>query len=125
MRYDTRYQVPPPKYYATVSGERLLRINWYRLIWPVTDDKTGNKHVLVLIERNSRLTEALQLRPTTSGNVSQAFVNQMVMPYGIPKSLLSGNGPQFVSKFCASVGTIMGVKQITTTGYYAHTNGQT
>ena len=43
----------------------------------------------------------------------------------MPKTLLSGNGPQFSARFFRAVCEIIGLKNLFTSAYHPHTNGQT
>jgi len=95
------------------------------LLGPLPRTRHGKQHVLVITDRYSKLTRTIALSKTTAPHVAQAFVDHWVMPYGIPASVLSDNGPQFVSKFMGAVCGILGVKQLTTTAYHPQTNGQT
>lgn len=55
---------------------------------------TGNQHLRVIPDLYSNVRRAFPLKNTTSVYVGQAFVNHQVRPYGIPKTILSYNGPQ-------------------------------
>lgn len=95
------------------------------LLGPLPKTLHGNQHVLVIKDRYSKMTRAIPLKQTTASIVAQTFVDNWIMPYGIPATLLTDNGPQFVGTFFAAVCLILGVKQLTTTAYHPQTNGQT
>lgn len=92
---------------------------------PLPKKRWGNQHFMVIKDRFSKFPRAFTFKQTTSGHVAQAFVDHWVMPYGIPKTLLSDNGPPFVSNLFAGVCIIMDAKQLTTTAHHPQTNGQT
>lgn len=57
--------------------------------------------------------------------MAQELVDHWFIPYGIPETLLTDNGPQFDANILAAALVIMGVKKLTTTEYHPQTNGQT
>lgn len=54
----------------------------------------GNRWLLVIADR---LVRTISLSPITSYEVARAFVTHWVFTYGPPVSVLTDNGPQFVS----------------------------
>ena len=54
-----------------------------------------------------------------------AFCESSVSKYGVPKTLLSDNGPQFSSRLFQCVCDILGVTNLFTSAYHPQTNGQT
>ena len=73
------------------------------LFGPLITSKGGHKHILVIWDRFGKLTRAIPLRDATALTVASAFVNTWVFAYGIPDSVLMGNGPQFSSVYFQSV----------------------
>ena len=53
------------------------------------------------------------------------FLNHWVFPYGIPNTLLTDNGPQFIAEFFEFICAVIGIKRLAITAYHAQTNGQT
>jgi len=64
---------------------------------PLPTSKRGQKHVLVICDRFTKLTRAIPLREATALTVASAFIDTWVAAYGIPDSVLTDNGPQFAS----------------------------
>jgi len=56
--------------------------------------------------------------------IARAFVEEWVFTYGPPKTLLSGNGKQFVSKLFQDSCRVLGIKNCYTTTYHPRENGQ-
>lgn len=52
------------------------------------------------------------------------FLDHWMIPIGIKSYLLTENGPQFVSKFFASVCGNLRVKHLMTTAHHSQTSGQ-
>jgi Integrase core domain/Chromo (CHRromatin Organisation MOdifier) domain len=94
------------------------------ILGPLPETKDGNRFLLVIVDRFSKLTRTVPLKTITAEEVSKAFVNEWFCVYGAPVVLLSDNGTQFVSKFFQSVCRLLGVKQVFTTAYHPASNGQ-
>ncbi|CAF1521526.1 unnamed protein product [Adineta ricciae] len=88
--------------------------------FPVTARQ--KRFLLVVVDYFSRWIEAFPMRTTTSENVADILTNEVFARYGLPKYILSDNGPQFVSnvfeEFCRS----MHIKRKLTANYHPQTN---
>lgn len=84
---------------------------------PITKTRASNWHVLVIRYWFSKVTRVLHLVHTKYESVTQTFIYHWVIPHGIPKTILSDNGPKFVPKFFAAVCSIMGVNKRTKKAY--------
>ena len=95
------------------------------LLRPFPPTENGSTNILVITDLFSKLDQVTPLSSTTAPAVANAFINNCVIPYGLPVSILSDNGPQFVAKFFEAVCLTLGLKQVTSTAYHPQTNGQT
>jgi transposase InsO family protein len=96
------------------------------ILGPLTVTDRGNRFVLVITDRITKLTRAYPLSTSTAEVVARSFFDGWVTSgYGIPNVLLTDNGSQFVAKFFQTFCRILGVKQVFTSAYRPSTNGQT
>ncbi|CDF40838.1 unnamed protein product [Chondrus crispus] len=104
-----------------------LRREYY---WPhlaadvAATTKTGKWFLLVITDRFSKLTQVVALRTITAHTVAVAFCDSWVFKYGVPRTLLSDNGPQFNAKFFHSTCRVLGITNLYTSAYHPQTNGQ-
>ncbi|CDF40057.1 unnamed protein product [Chondrus crispus] len=84
----------------------------------------GNRYLLVMTDRYSKLTRTVPLKRITAETVAQAFISHWVFVYGAPVKLLSDNGGQFTSRFFLAVCKILSIESGFTTAYHPQTNGQ-
>jgi len=94
------------------------------LMGPLPKTSRGKLHVLVIMDRYSKLCRLVAMRSIQASLVVKAFVEEWVFTYGAPKTILSDNGPQFRSKTFVDACVILGIKPVTTTTYHPQTNGQ-
>ena len=94
------------------------------ILGPLPKTRHGNRFLLVIADRYSKLTRTVPLRVTTALTVAQAFCEHWVFVYGPPVTLLTDNGPQFAAKFFQAACAELGIKKVFTTAYHPQTNGQ-
>ena len=86
--------------------------------------KAGKRFLLVITDRFTKLTQVVALRTVTAYTVAVAFCEAWVFKYGVLRSLLSDNGPQFNAKFFQSACRVLGIANLYTSAYHPQTNGQ-
>jgi Integrase core domain len=91
---------------------------------PLPKTAHGNRFMLVISDRFSKLTRTITMRTTTALAVAKAFCTHWVFYYGPPRYLISDNGLQFTFKFFLEVCRELGIAKVFTTAYHPQTNGQ-
>ena len=94
------------------------------ILGPLPKTKTGKRFLLVITDRFSKLTQVVALRTITAYTVAVAFCESWVFKYGVPRTLLSDNGPQFNAKFFHSTCRVRGITNLYTSAYHPQTNAQ-
>ena len=82
----------------------------------------NGKMMLVLIDAHSKWPEVIPMSSTTSLATIHALRN-LFASYGLPRQLVSDNGPQFTSSEFAVFLRRNGVKHIQSSPYHPSTNG--
>jgi transposase InsO family protein len=94
------------------------------ILGPLPRAKHGNRFLLVISDRYSKVTNTVPLRTVIALSVARAFCDHWAYVYGPPVSLLTDNGPQFTAKFFQAVCGELGIQKFFTTAYHSQTNGQ-
>jgi transposase InsO family protein len=94
------------------------------ILGPLPRTKHGNRFLLVIADRYTKVTRTVPLRTVTALSVARAFVDHWAYVYGPPVSLLTDNGPQFTAKFFQAACAELGIDKVFTTAYHPQTNGQ-
>jgi transposase InsO family protein len=94
------------------------------ILGPLPKTGHGNRFLLVITDRFSKLTRTVPLRTTTALVCARAFCDPWVYAYGAPRHVLTDNGPQFTAKFFHAVCRELGIETVFTTAYHPQTNGQ-
>lgn len=61
---------------------------------------------------------------TNAFQISKAFTTNLTFVYGVPKTVLSDNGPQFCAKFLRQMNRVHGVKPQLTATYHPKANSK-
>ncbi|XP_062538797.1 uncharacterized protein K02A2.6-like [Armigeres subalbatus] len=80
-------------------------------------------NLLVLVDYFSRFVEVVVMREITAKLTIQAL-HETFCRYGIPESMKTDNGPQFVSEALSKFGTEFGIELIKTSPYWPQANGE-
>jgi transposase InsO family protein len=94
------------------------------ILGPLPKTEHGNRFLLVMTNRFSKLTKTVPLHTTTAFFCARAFCEHWVYAYGVPLDVLTDNGPQFAAKFFQACIRELGVTKVFTTAYHPNTNGQ-
>ncbi|KAL8440685.1 hypothetical protein Emag_007823 [Eimeria magna] len=82
---------------------------------PVT--RRGNNHILVIIDHHTRWVELVPLPNPTAAQVAQALFNKWISRWGVPRALLSDNGPQFTAELLRQLCTTFGISKLFASPY--------
>jgi hypothetical protein len=88
------------------------------LIGPFPLSHNRNMYILTVVDNFSKFLWAFPLRQATSKNIIKLFEERIFLPYGVPKSIVTDNGKQFVSKEFKSFLSSYGITDIFYNAYY-------
>ena len=83
----------------------------------------GFKHLLTIVDRFSRWPVAIPIKDMSVETVLDAFAHGWVATYGIPSSITTDRGSQFLSAAWNQLMTTWGIRTHTTTAYHPEANG--
>jgi transposase InsO family protein len=83
-------------------------------IWVVVDRLTKTAHFIAAV--NSTYS---------AKDYAEIYLDRIVRLHGIPKTIISDRGPQFISRFWEQLHENLGTKLIHSSAYHPQTDGQT
>lgn len=95
------------------------------LCGPFLTTQGGNRYLLMMADRFTKLMRATPLGNQTSQTVAKAFVRDCVTTSVPPPSVVSDNVKQSVARFLLDTYRIYGIQEIMNTTYHPQTNSQT
>lgn len=106
----------------------LVDMLWHTIctdtIGPLPSDRlSGCRYILVFIDAFSRYVELVATPAADSVSAADAFFKTIFLRHGLPKVIMSDNGPQFVNALIKEILSILEVKHKTSMPYHPQGNG--
>jgi hypothetical protein len=86
--------------------------------------RKGHKFVLLATDYFTKWVEAIPLKKVTSENMVEFVKEHIIYRFGIPQTITTDQGAQFVSSEFREFAESMGIKLFNYSPYYAQANGQ-
>jgi hypothetical protein len=89
---------------------------------------TSQKHdsIWVIIDRLTKTAHFLPVHTTcTAKKYAEVYLDQIIRLHGVPKTIISDRGAQFIACFWEQLQSSLGTKLIRSSAYHPQTNGQT
>lgn len=121
QKYKPSNQVPAGLLQTPVMHQRfeVLAID---LFGPLPESINQKKWILTLEDTASRWIELFPLAKATSEECAWTLVNEVCLRYGIPRRVISDNGPQFISSVMQCLTYCLGIDQCLTPVYHPAAN---
>lgn len=87
--------------------------------------KGGYQHILVITDHFTKYAVAIPTRNQTAKSTAEAFYNNFVLQYGLPKRLHSDQGANFESKLIKELCDLTRIEKSRTIPYHPMGNGLT
>ena len=94
------------------------------IVGPLPLTRDGNRYVLTIMDRFSRLVKLVPLPSITASIVARAFRTNWILEYGPPGRIITDRGTQFTSTVMKVLSGLFGFKMSFTTAYHPKTNGR-
>ena len=85
----------------------------------------GFQHMLVITDHFTRYAMAVPTRNQTARTTAEAFFNNFIDNFGLPKKIHSDQGANFEGKLIKELCNITGMKKSRTSPYHPSGNGMT
>jgi hypothetical protein len=92
------------------------------LVGPLLPSR-GHTFLFTIIDRTSRLPEAIPLASITAANCARALFAGWVSRFGVPATITSDRGAQFTSALWAGLCSLLNIQHLPTTAYHPQSNG--
>lgn len=111
----------PPMGNQFVS-ERPFQMLYIDLLGPYPRSKLGNTFILIILDHFSKFVILKPLRNATTAEIIKCLEKDVFHLFGVPETILSDNGKQFVSKVMSDLCSTYGIKQLFTAIYSPQAN---
>jgi cleavage and polyadenylation specificity factor subunit 1 len=93
------------------------------IVGPLPVSKQGFRYLFTIIDRSSRMLEAVPLTNVKTETCRDDLISQWVARFGVTALLTSNKGAQFTSTPWARTSDVIGTHHNTTTAYHPQSNG--
>jgi len=83
----------------------------------------GCTWIFTIMDRSTRWPEAIPMASVTAADCARALVDHWISKFGVPASITSDRGRQFISQVWQAVCELLGVLHVPTTAYHPQANG--
>jgi hypothetical protein len=86
----------------------------------------GNDAIWVITDRLTKVAHFIPVKTThTTQKLAKLYLSRIVCLHGVPKTIISDRGTQFVSRFWDHLQQALGTQLVFSTAYHPQTGGQT
>ena len=86
----------------------------------------GYDSIWVIVDRLTKTAHFIPVRVAyTAKQYAEIYLNQIVRLHGVPKTIISDRGTQFIARFWEQLQESLGTKLIRSSAYHPQTDGQT
>ncbi|KAL4088776.1 hypothetical protein QTP88_023860 [Uroleucon formosanum] len=107
----------------TTTASRPFEKIYMDIVGPLTKSYNGNVFILTLQDDLSKFAWAVPMPNHEANTVAKFFVTQFVCLHGLPQSLVTDCGTEFLSKVFKEVCQLLKIKQTSTSPYHPQSNG--
>lgn len=121
QRYKPNNMKPAGLLQTTAINKRfeIVSFDLFGPLPPSIDEKTW---IFIVEDVATRWVELFALEVATAENCGKILLNEIFLRYGIPRRLISDNGPQFVSAVMQQITCCLNIKQGYTPVYHPEAN---
>jgi hypothetical protein len=88
--------------------------------------KCGHDSIWVVVDRLTKVAHFIPVKTTYNGrDLADLYICRIVSLHGVPKTIVSDRGTQFISRLCKKLHEAMGTKLSFRTASHPRTGGQT
>ncbi|KAJ8873973.1 hypothetical protein PR048_024813 [Dryococelus australis] len=111
-----------PKTKAPTAASKLFEKTALDIVGPLIVTDENNRCILLFQDELTKFITAIPLPNQEAETVAKDFVTEIILRYGTPQPLLSGQGTDFMSELFKNVRKMLKIKKIQTTALHPQEN---
>lgn len=93
------------------------------IVGPLPQTENDNKYILTCQDNLSKYVIVIPIKNQTVEEVTDAFVNKVILIYGIPNYIVTDQGTNFMSDMFKKICKLFKIEKIHTAAYHPESNG--
>jgi hypothetical protein len=93
------------------------------VLGPLTSTTRRRKYIVIFVDRLTRWPEAFPTVNQKAKTIALLLMTEIIPRYGVPRTLLSDQGSNFLSSLCKKVYKLMKIHKLQTSAYFPSANG--
>ena len=118
----TNKHVKQPLAITSTSSRPFEKI-FLDIVGPLTTTLTGNTYILTMQDDLTKYSLGIPIPDHQANTVAEAFVVHFVCVHGIPETILTDQGTEFLSKTFSEVCRLLKINKVNTSPFHPQTNG--
>jgi len=123
QKNKTATRTPKEPMVITSTATRAFEKIFLDVVGPLPRSHSGNAFILTLQDDLTKFAWASPMENHEANTVAQHFVTKFVCLHGIPQSLVTDCGTEFLSNVFKEVCKLLKIRQTSTTPYHPQSNG--
>lgn len=119
---SARIRTKVPMEITTTSSDPFEKC-FLDIVGPLPETENGNKYILTFQDDLTKFSEAIPIENQEAETVADKFVRDIICRHGIPFSILTDQGSNFMSEVFKNVCKFLRIKKLNTTAYRPQSNG--
>lgn len=107
----------------TTTSKRVFERVFLDIVGPLTPSYFHNKYILTFQDDLTKYSEAIPIPNQEARTVAEALVTQIICRHGVPESILTDQGSNFLSTCLKEVCKLLKITKLQTSPYHPQTNG--
>ena len=107
----------------TSTADHLFDNCYLDIVGPLPLSAEGNKYILTFQDNLSKYMVATPIRQQDAQTIARSFVTQVVLKYGTPSVVQTGQGANFVSELFKHTCKLLRIKKIQSTAFHPESQG--
>lgn len=108
----------------TTTSTRVFERIFLDIVGPMVASYHHNKYILTFQDDLTKYSEAVPLPNQEARTVAEALVTRIICRHGMPESILTDQGSNFLSSCMKEVYRLLKIRKIQTSPYHPQSNGQ-
>lgn len=104
---------------ATFAFEKI----YMDLVGPIIPDEHGNQYILTTQCELTKFITATPIKDKSTETVAKAFVENVILLFGVPKEIASDRGTEFMSKLFTDICKLLHINKINSVAYHHQSIG--